>query len=168
MPTLSLRFGSALIWAADCCPNWRSGQCSTKNFMYLRLRKESPFMYGKAARRSTVLAFIHREIQPFFKTRLQRRLASRPIGSLIGGGSGNDHNDRHRSNDSSQRAGFAAQPEAGKLPDRGGMAGSRLRLEPPGGLVCYADDAAMERIPRAVKNKRNGVRAVCACWPLPD
>ena len=80
------------------------------------------------------------------------------VAGWLMGGTGDDHDDRHRSNDSGQSAGSAAQPEAGKLPDRGGLGGSRLRLEPPGGPVRPADDAAVAGIPGAVENRGNGVR----------
>ena len=74
------------------------------------------------------------------------------------GGTGDDHDNRHRSNDSGQRAETAAQPEAGKLPDRGGLAGSRRRLEPPGSSLRLADDAAVEGVPGAVESWGTGIR----------
>ena len=42
-------------WAAGCCPNWMSGQCSAKYRMYLRLLLEKPFMSGKADFRSSAM-----------------------------------------------------------------------------------------------------------------
>ena len=111
----------------------------------------------------TVQAFIHREIQCFFETGLQglvSGLQGRVWDGFWVGGTGDDHDDRHRSNDSGQRAESASQPEAGKLPDRGGLAGSRRRLGPPGGPVRPADDAAVEGIPGAVENKGTGIRGL--------
>lgn len=84
------------------------------------------------------------------------------------GGTDDDHNDRHRSNDSDPWIGSAAQPETGKLPDRRSMAGSRLRLEPPDCPVRAADDAAVAGIPEAVENKGTEIMVVVTfgCCPF--